>query len=119
MSKLLDGSCSETAKALGLSPWATLALRVSLMILRRITWRNEARYLKVDISLSKISIRVSRSRRSASSLPRKPSCTGEAASGSMAITAISTGAHPLDALSSDYERDSMLEPLSPEEAAAI
>lgn len=90
MSKQQDGSCTDAAMALGLSPLATLALRVSLMILSRIISVPPGRCLKVDIGSSKLSIRVSRVRPSTSSPVRKTKCTGAPVSGYMATTATET-----------------------------
>lgn len=81
MNRVVEGSCTLLAKKLRLSPLATLALRVSLMILRRITWRDEDLCLKVDISSSKVAMRVSRRRRSVSLPASVPSCTDGPISG--------------------------------------
>ena len=97
-----------------------LARRVMLIPLRMITFVLLGRYQEANIECGCMFIRVSRRQPSSSNRKsRKARGTVAPASGSMAITAVSTGALPLDALSSDYERDSMLEPLSAEEAAAI
>lgn len=100
MSKELEGSCSAAATALGLSPLATLAFRLALTILRRITLRNADQSLVVNMSSLKLTIRVSRHRRSTSRRKKETGCTVDPASGSMAITSASTGQPPLAALSS-------------------
>lgn len=100
-SKERDGSCTDAAKALGLSPLATLALRVSLMILSRIIYVPPGRCLKVDIGSSKLSIRVSRVRPSTSSRPPKTKCTDGPVSGYTATTATETALPHPDASSSD------------------
>lgn len=90
ITKQMDGSCGDAAMALGLSPLATLALRVSLMILTRITFGTEDRCLKVVIGSSNASIRVSRLRRSSSSQKRATSCTDVPPSGYTATTGEAT-----------------------------
>lgn len=74
-------SCSEAATALGLSPFATLALRVSLMILRHTISVPKDRSLEVSIGSSKLTMRVSRRRLSSSTRSRKPKCSDVRASG--------------------------------------
>lgn len=81
MSKVQDISCSEAATALGLSPFATLALRVSLMILRHSISVPKDRSLEVCIGSSKLTMRVSRRRLSSSTRSRKPKCTDVPGSG--------------------------------------
>ena len=90
MSKAQDISCSEAATALGLSPFATLALRVSLMILRRSISVPKDRCLAVSIGSSKLTIHVSRARPSSSTRSRKPKCTDVPVSGSMETTTSET-----------------------------
>lgn len=102
MNRLLDGSCGDAAIALGLSPLATLALRVSLMILRRIPFGNADRSLKVSISSTSLSIRVSRPRRSGSRRNREIECMAEAGFISTATTPLET-APPVEDASSYLE----------------
>lgn len=94
MNRELDGSCSAAAAALSLSPWATLALRLALMILTKITFGQEGRCLKVSIGSNYASIRVSRIRRSSSSQTRKTGCGADQTSGFTATIEPETGAHP-------------------------
>lgn len=81
MSKVQDTSCSDIAMALGLSPFATLALRASLMILKHSISVPKDRCLKVSIGSSNLSIRVSRVRRYGLSRSRKTKCLDAPASG--------------------------------------
>ncbi|MCY1672613.1 hypothetical protein OVA07_16570 [Novosphingobium sp. SL115] len=101
MNKHLEGSCGDAAIALGLSPLATLALRVSLMILTRIIYVKEGQSLAVNIGYASASIRVSKVRRSSSTRSRKTKCTDEAGSGSMATTPGLTAVGQPAVLSSD------------------
>lgn len=103
--KQLEGSCGDVATALGLSPIATLALRVSLMILTRIISVPGDRSLAVTIGSSYASIRVLRIRRSTSTRNRKTKCTGEVGSTSTATTRGSTEPPPPGALSSGSMTD--------------
>lgn len=80
--KQLDGSCSSVAQALGLSPLGTLALRVALMILIRITFPTEGRSLKVSIDSRSARMRVSSPRRSSARRNREIECMEEAGFGS-------------------------------------
>lgn len=113
-SKQLEGSCGDVAMALGLSPIATLALRVSLMILTRIISVPSDRSLAVTIGSSYASIRVLRIRRSTSTRNRKTKCTGEVGSTSTETTRGSTEPPQPGALSSG----SMTENGSPIDSAA-
>ena len=106
----LDGSCMDAAKALGLSPLATLALRLSLMILTRIAFRNADRCLKVNIASSSASIRVSRLRRSSSNRNRETACMEEAGFGYTATTPPGTDQPLQDALSFHAQRGKSFEP---------
>lgn len=106
----LDGSCSDAAKALGLSPLATLALRLSLMILTRIAFRNVDRCLKVNIASDSATIRVSRLRRSSSNRNRETACMEEAGFGYTATTLPPTDPPQPDALSYHAERGRSFEP---------
>lgn len=100
MNKQLVGSCSDAATELCLSPLATLALRVALMILTRITFGTSARSLKVCIDSNSVIIGVSRLRRSSSNRSKGTGCTAVAASGSTATTPLET--KPLHADASSY-----------------
>lgn len=100
MNRELDGSCASAATALALSPLATLGLRLALMILRRITFGHADRSLKVVIGSSRLTIRVSRARRSGSNRAPKPSRTVEVVSGYTGTTEPETGALPRDVSSS-------------------
>lgn len=105
MSKLQDVSCTEAAQALGLSPLATLALRVSLMILRRTISVPEGRCLAVSIVSSKLTISVSRVRRSGSSRTRTMKCSDAPASGFTETTATAIDRQAPAVLSSDGTTD--------------
>lgn len=106
MNRALEGStCSAAAESLSLSLWGTLALRVTLMILTRITFGNSDRSLVVTIGSSSASIRVSRTRRSTSSRTRKTACLDELLSGSTATMHASIVPLQADALSSDAQDD--------------
>jgi hypothetical protein len=98
-SKRQDGSCADVATALNLSPWATLALRVSLMILTRITWLDEGRSLKVTIGPKSCRIRVSRHRQSPSIRSRETQCLEEAGFLSTGTIPVETAPLPADASS--------------------
>lgn len=104
MSNQLDGlSCSAAAAALGLSPLATQAMRVGLMLLKWSTRGMSARFRVVfTTSSSGTSILVSR-RRVSNSGPRKPRqkslpLSGGQASSSTGITAMGTEAPLVDVL---------------------
>ena len=113
MSKELDGSCTSAATALALSPLATLGLRLALMILRRITFGHADRSLKVVIGSSKLTIRVSRARRSGSNRSPKRTSTDVPASGYTGITEPETGALPRDvSLSTDPPASDSFESLT-------
>lgn len=99
MNKLVDGSCTSAASQLDLSLWGTLALRASLMILRRITFGNGDRCLKVSIDSSFVVIRVSKRRRSSSTQARETECMGEAGFGFTGTTRLKTKPLPADASS--------------------
>ena len=71
MSNVQDGSCSAAAIALGLSPVATLALRMGAMLLRWSMSSRRDHYLAVAISSSGVTLRVSKRRRRSSN-PRTP-----------------------------------------------
>ena len=78
MSNVQDGSCSAAALALGLSPVATLALRMGAMLLRWSMSGQSAHSLAVAISSSGVSIRVSkRRRRSSNRRTPKPATVSE------------------------------------------
>ena len=66
MSNVQDGSCSAAALALGLSPVATLALRMGAMLLKWSMSGRSAHCLEVVISSSGARIRVSKPRRRSS-----------------------------------------------------
>lgn len=119
MNKQLEGSCSEAAMALGLSPLATLALRVSLMILRRIVSVPKDRCLKVDIRSSKLTIRVSRVRVSTSSRTKKTKCAGAPVSSSTEITGEVIDQPQLAVSSSERETERLYEMQSQEALSAI
>ena len=99
MKELQGISCSKAAELIGLSPFATLALRVSLMILRRLTFGEKDRCLEVDIRSQSLSIRVSRLPRFSSRQTRKTKCSDVLASGSTGTTEEGTGVHLPDASS--------------------
>lgn len=86
--------CSVVAEALGLSPLATLALRASLMILKRIMSQTKGRSLRVSITPEGVSMRVSRVRRSSSNRRKRTPCTVEVGSGYTAIPPPNSGPPP-------------------------
>lgn len=107
MKPVLEGSCRNAAEALALSPLATLALRLALMILRNIRFGHVDRSLKVVIGSSSVSIRVSRNRLSRSTRSKGQKRSVEPASGFTGTIEPETGVHPRDVSLStgpvDYE----------------
>ena len=66
MSNVQDGSCSAAAIALGVSPVATLALRMGAMLLRWSMQSARGHSLAVNISSNGVTIRASKLRRRSS-----------------------------------------------------